>query len=343
MTIPRPLLDGSQATAATHVAGVDGGATKTLAAVLDLETSKVSLGHGGPANVDAVGIESAWRAVETATSEALTAARIEGHDLGVTVFGLAGTVPAEVKRRVGQRVSLRAAYFVNDVVTAWASGTWLEPGVGVISGTGSHVFGVSATGESWRTGGWGHVLDDEGSGYWLGLEGMKAALHYRDASGPPTALLDAAVRFYGLAAIEELQELVYNKPLTKAEIASFAREVATEAEAGDGPAQSLIERGANELAGQVRAPVSVLGLGADGKAFPIALIGSVFERVALFREVFERAVNEFAPTASFVLPELGPIGGSLLLAVRAENASERVDRGSIRAMLAAEKTPALEA
>jgi glucosamine kinase len=342
MTIPRPLLDASKATGATHVAGVDGGATKTLVAVLELETSKVFLGHGGPANVDAVGIEPAAGAIETALNEALAAARIEGRELGVTVFGLAGSVPAELKKRLEQTFSLGAAYFVNDVVTAWASGTWLEPGVGVISGTGSHVFGVNAAGESWRTGGWGHVLDDEGSGYWLGVEGMKAALHYRDASGPPTALLDAAVRFYELGAIEELQVLVYNKPLTKAEIAAFAREVATAAEAGDAPARSLIERGANELAAQVRAPVTRLGLGARGETFPVALIGSVFGHVPLFRELFEQAVNEFAPTASFVLPELGPIGGSLLLAVRAEGALERVDRDAVRAVLAAD-APRMEA
>jgi glucosamine kinase len=342
MTIPRPLLDASRPTGATHVAGVDGGATKTLAAVLELGTSHVSLGHGGPANVDAVGREAAASAIDTAMNAALAAAGIEGGDLGVTVFGLAGSVPEELERKLEKTFSLRAAYFVNDVVTAWASGTWLEPGVGVISGTGSHVFGVNAAGECWRTGGWGHVLDDEGSGYWLGVEGMKAALHYRDASGPPTTLLDAAVRFYGLGAIEELQVLVYNKPLTKAEIAAFAREVVAAAEAGDAPARSLLERGASELAGQVRAPVSVLGLGTDGKAFPIALIGTVFVRARLFREEFERAVHEFAPTASFVLPELGPIGGSLLLAVRAEDALERVDRDSVRATLAAE-APAMEA
>lgn len=342
MTIPRPLLDASKPTGATHVAGVDGGATKTLAAVLELATSKVSLGHGGPANVDAVGLEPAAGAIETALNEALAAAGIEGRDLGVTVFGLAGTVPAEVKSRIEQRFSPRAAYFVNDVVTAWASGTWLEPGVGVISGTGSHVFGVNAAGECWRTGGWGHVLGDEGSGYWIGLEGMKAALHYRDASGPPTALLEAAVRFYNLGAIEELQDVVYNKPLTKAEIAAFAREVVAAADAGDDPARSLLERGAKELAAQVRAPVTMLGLGAHGETFPVALIGTVFVRARLFRELFERAVNEFAPTVTFVLPELGPIGGSLLLAVRAEGALERVDRDSVRAMLAAE-APVVEA
>src|SRR6059036_3508646 len=71
MTIPRPLLDASHPTGATHVAGVDGGATKTVAAVLELETFRVFLGRGGPANVDAVGVESAAGALETAMNAAL--------------------------------------------------------------------------------------------------------------------------------------------------------------------------------------------------------------------------------------------------------------------------------
>jgi len=336
MTIPRPLLDASQPKGATHVAGVDGGATKTVAAVLELKTFQVSLGRGGPANVDAVGIDAAADALQTAMGEALAGAGIGGSSLGPTVFGLAGTVPEALEDRVRQKFSLSDAYFINDVVTAWASGTWLEPGVAVISGTGSHVFGVNAAGESWRTGGWGHILGDEGSGYWLGLEGIKAALKYRDGSGPKTSLLDACVRFYELRAIEEMQEVFYSKPFTKDEVAAFAREVAAEADAGDAVAHSLFEVAATDLAAQVRAPVRMLGLDASGERFVIAQVGSVFARSARLRGSFERAVREFAPNAAFVLPELAPVGGSLLFAVRAEGAWDRLDRGSVRSMLAAE-------
>jgi glucosamine kinase len=318
------------------VAGVDAGGTKTLAAVLDLETFQVSLGRGGPANVDAVGAEAAGDALEAALGAALEEAGVAGSSLGPSVFGIAGTIPAVVRERIRESFSLRNAYFVNDVVAAWASGTWLEPGVGVISGTGSHVFGVNAAGESWRTGGWGHILGDEGSGYWIGLHGIKAALQYRDASGPQTALLDACVRFYALRAIEEMQDVFYSKPFTKGEVAAFAREVAAEADGGDGVARSLLERAGADLAAQARAPVQVLGLGASEEKVVIALIGSVFAHAPLFRESFERAVREFTPNATFVLPELAPVGGSLLLAVRAEGAWDRLDRGSVRAMLAAD-------
>src|SRR5437762_10109189 len=102
MTIPRPLLDGSKSQGASHVAGVDGGATKTVAAVLDLETFSVTLGHGGPANVDAVGVDAAADALESAIGEALIGAGVDGATLGSTVLGVAGTVPKTLEARISQ-------------------------------------------------------------------------------------------------------------------------------------------------------------------------------------------------------------------------------------------------
>jgi glucosamine kinase len=333
MTIPGPLLDGSRATGARYVAGVDGGATKTVAAVYDLETDRVSLGRGGPTNSDAVGVDAAVEALETALGAALAAAGTSGGELGTSVFGLAGTSWPELQERARTGFSLRAAYFINDVVSAWAAGTWLSPGVVVVSGTGSHVFAVDGKGASWRTGGWGHILGDEGSGYWLGLSGMKAALHARDASGPPTALLNAVNRFYELEDVGDLQGLVYGKPLEKEEIAAFATEVAAAARSGDAVALSLFDRAAHDLAKQARAPIDVLDFG--DAPFIVALVGGVFASEPMLRDRIEREVLAFAPNAMFQPSELPPAAGSLLLALRAENAEERGDREILRRALAA--------
>ena len=333
MTIPGALLDGSRATGRQHVAGVDGGATKTLAAVLSLDTFAIRFGHGGPSNVDAVGVAAAASSIRDALRDALGEARIEPGAVGTAVIGLAGTPSDELARSVRAEFSVGASYFVNDVIAAWAAGTWLEPGVAVISGTGSHVFGVNAAGESWRTGGWGHILGDEGSGYWLGLHGMKAALQHRDGSGPETALLDAAVGLYRLEAIEDLQALVYGKPLTKREIAAFTQEVERAATAGDDVAASLFETAARDLAAQARAPIEKLGL--DG-SFKVALVGGVFASGDLLRKPFEASVRTFAPQAQFVVPEIPPVGGSLLLALRAEGAADDYDRDALRTALAGE-------
>ena len=173
MTIPGALLDGSRATGRRFVAGIDGGATKTVAAVLSLDTFDLRFGHSGPSNVDAAGVVAAVSAIRESLREALGEAGVAADAVGTAVIGLAGTPSDELAHSVQADFGLGAWYFVNDVIAAWASGTWLEPGVAVISGTGSHVFGVNAAGASWRTGGWGHILGDEGSGFWLGLHGMK--------------------------------------------------------------------------------------------------------------------------------------------------------------------------
>ena len=333
MTIPGALLDGSRATGRRFVAGIDGGATKTVAAVLSLDTFDIRLGHAGPSNVDAVGVDAAAASIREALREALGEAGVEAGAVGAAVIGLAGTPSDEIAASVQAEFAVAAGYFVNDVIAAWASGTWLEPGVAVISGTGSHVFGVNAAGESWRTGGWGHVLGDEGSGYWLGLHGMKAALRYRDGSGPETALLDAAVAFYRLEAVEELQALVYGKPLTKSEIAAFTQEVEKAAAAGDRVAASLFETAASDLAAQARAPIEKLGLAG---AFKVALVGGVFTSGDLLRNPFEGTVRAFAPQAQFVVPEIPPVGGSLLLGLSAEGAADDYDRDALRSALSGE-------
>jgi N-acetylglucosamine kinase-like BadF-type ATPase len=334
MKIPGALLDGSRATGRRHVVGIDGGATKTIAAVLALDTFDLRFGHGGPSNVDAVGVTAAASAIRAATGEALGAAGVDAGAVGTAVIGLAGTPSEELADSIQAEFARGAAcYFVNDVIAAWAAGTWLEPGVAVISGTGSHVFGVNAAGESWRTGGWGHVLGDEGSGYWLGLNGMKAALHYRDGSGPETSLLDAAVAFYGLEAVEDLQALVYGKPLTKREIAAFTEEVEKAALASDSVAAALYETAARDLATQARAPIEKLRL--EG-VFKVALVGGVFAAGELLRKPFEVSVRSFSPQAQFVVSEIPPVGGSLLLALRAEGVADDYDRDALRVALSGE-------
>ncbi|MDQ5821856.1 MAG: ATPase [Actinomycetota bacterium] len=320
MTIPRALLDGSEGRQAAHVLGVDGGATKTLAAVLEVVAGRVATGAAGPTNADAVGVEAALQAATEAIREALDGAGVGGGDLGASVVAIAGTIPSELGDTIRKRIGIERVYVLNDVVAAWAAGTGCKSGIAAIAGTGSHVFGVSDAGESWRVGGWGHILGDEGSGYWLGLGGLKAALKYRDGSGEPTSMLSRAKAFYSLEKIEDLQPLVYGKPLTKAEIGAFATEVAAAAVEGDAVALELFDRGAAELSRQVQAAARALDV--QGKELLVAMIGSVFAKNALVRERFEREVRAFAPGAKFTVPDVPPVVGSLLLALRAEGYGE---------------------
>jgi glucosamine kinase len=292
--------------------GVDGGATKTLAAVLDLESHALHLGHAGPSNPDAVGTRAAEEALLQAADRALEGAGVSQQALGAAVLAVAGTDTDALARNLR---SLRTEDWlvVNDVVGAWAAATGAGPGVAAIAGTGSNVFGVGPEGP-WRAGGWGHLLGDEGSGYWLGIQSIRAALSDRDGSGPRTALSDTAPEFFGVSSVEEIAVRLYAKPLTKGEVAALAIETAKLAEAGDAVARELYRRGGAELAGQIVAVIQRTGLRGS---FPVGLIGSAFKAGPVFIEPLIAAVHEQAPGARVATVEMAPVGGSLLLATRA--------------------------
>jgi glucosamine kinase len=318
------------------VLGIDGGATKTLAALLDLQGGRLHLGHAGPSNEDAVGTRAAVDALLEAADAALKHGGVAVEDLDGAVIALAGTDTAAVTRNVHAARTDRWIV-VNDVVAAWATATGGRPGIGVISGTGSNVFGVGGDGSAWRAGGWGHLLGDEGSGHWFGIESIKAALRDREDSGPATALGAAAVEFFATDSIEALATRVYSKPLSKSEIAAFAIQTARLAERGDVVACELYARGARLLSAQIAAVIRRTGLTAGvagaGNVFPVGLIGSAFKAGAVFVEPLARAVHELAPQARVSVVEMAPVGGSLLLAMRACGCEQALSSGEISRLI----------
>jgi glucosamine kinase len=331
--LPAALTHPSGDDEVRYLMGVDGGATKTLAAVLDLHSRELHLAHGGPSNEDAVGGKAAVEALLGTAEQAIERAGIDAAQLAAAVLAVAGTDTASIVRHVRAARS-EAWIVVNDVVGAWATATGAGPGVAVISGTGSNVFGVGPGARAWRAGGWGHLLGDEGSGYWLGLQSIKAALRDRESSGPETALSQAAPAFFGVESAEALASLVYSKPLTKGEIAAFATETAKLAEQGDEVARELFRRGAAELAEQIAAVIRRTGLdGADAGPFPVGLIGSAFKAGAVFVEPLSEAVHATAPQAGIETVEMAPVGGSLLLAARACGAGARIDAAELAPMI----------
>lgn len=329
VTLPTELTAPVKDTGARYLLGVDGGATKTLAAVLDLQVGVLHVGHAGPSNEDAVGPEKATGALIGAADEAIAAAGIERAELGSGVLAVAGTSTGSIAANLrGRRDD--GWIVVNDVVGAWATVNAGGPAVAAIAGTGSNVFGVGSDGRSWRTGGWGHLLGDEGSGYWLGSESIRAALRDRDASGPETRLGAVACDFFDVADIEALVRLVYSKPLTKGEIAALAVETGKLAEEGDEVALELYRRGAGLLGGQIAAVIEQTGL--RGR-FPVGLIGSAYRAGEVFVGPLRERIARSAPEAEIAPVEMAPVGGALTLAARAAGRQEKLDFAGLAALI----------
>ncbi len=331
--LPAVLRSAQPRTDARFVMGVDGGATKTLAAVLDLRERMLHVGEAGPSNEDAVGADAAVHALLSAAEEAMRRAGIDAGELGAAVLAIAGTDTDSIARHV-REARTDAWIVVNDVVAAWASATEGGPGVAAIAGTGSNVFGVGGAGaqtRAWRAGGWGHLLGDEGSGYWLGVQSIKAALRDREASGPATALSEAVPSFFGERSIEAVVARVYAKPpLKKDEIAKVAIETGRLAADGDAVARELYERGAAQLGEQIVAVIRQTGLRGE---FPVGLIGSAFKAGPVFVEPLTRAIHACAPDARVGTVEMKPVGGSLLLAARACGQGEAIAAAELSALI----------
>src|SRR5438132_14014920 len=195
-----------------HVLGIDAGGTKTMCLLADQRGQIVSEGRGAGANLQSSGelaVEKVLHEVmETAIGDrAITPAAICLGIAGVDREDEARTVRA-IMRRIGYKSRVLV---VNDALIALVAGAQDAPGIVIIAGTGSIVYGRNAAGEAARAGGWGHMIGDEGSGYWIGREALAAVMRAADGRGPATQLAEDVLAHFNIADTSRLPRIVYDR------------------------------------------------------------------------------------------------------------------------------------
>ncbi len=293
---------------------VDGGGTKTLAVVADLEGQVLGRGLGPGSNPYTVGFvhfaEAVTEAVQTALRPVLGPAAdgIGGASgrIAAACFGMAGVDSPEdeaaVSAWVRQQEVAPSFLVVNDVELILAGGTPEGWGVALISGTGSNCLGRSRDGRTARVGGWGTLLGDEGSGYQLGLQALRVAARTFDGRAEAPAVLEAALRQWSLPDIPALMRFVHAATTSPADIATLAPVVLELAAKGDGSARAILGHGADGLAHHVRTAVRRLGL----EKPPLALGGGLFSG-SLQEALLSRIADEVGPVCYVADPVLGAV------------------------------------
>jgi len=157
-------------------------------------------------------------------------------------------------------------------------------GIAVISGTGSIVLGKNQQGESFRAGGWGSVLGDEGSGYALGMGALKLLTHFADGREKQSPLNDRIFARLGIVHATEIVALLHEDKLDKSMIANLAIEVLHAHGLGDMYASSLINDQAGQLASCVGAVHKQMNL--KDEMVPLTLAGSLICKSDVFRQAF---------------------------------------------------------
>jgi len=191
-------------------------------------------------------------------------------------------------------------------------------GIALICGTGSMAWGCDASSEA-RSGGWGYLLGDEGSGYWIALEGLRAACRSAEGRGPITRLLPAFMDRLQLSTPAGLIDAIYGEKFDRRRIASLAEVVIATAEGlpeqnnsgePDEVATTIVERAACELCELVRNVAGKLQLGIP--PWTLAITGGVLLHSASLRKNLQRQLqNAGTPT---IVPVASPVQGALFLA-----------------------------
>ncbi len=301
------------------VLGVDGGGTKTLAwlAARDVRAA-VPLGCGlsGPSNPQAVGLATAQKNILEAIQRAFAAADLPPVPVAAACLALAGVGREPIRRAVldwaiGSALA-HAVRVVHDAQAVLAAGTRSDAGIAVICGTGSFAYGESKDGNQARSGGWGYLFGDEGSGYQVGCAGLRAVSQAADRRGGATSLTGLILDRLHVAEPAQLIPAIYGAPSARNAIAALAPLVFQAGAGGDRVAQQICSDAATELAGLVQSIARQLRF-AHGQ-FDLALTGGVFRHQAAWSESITRMLDDqhCAPRATEIVAE--PVAGAVVLA-----------------------------
>jgi glucosamine kinase len=238
---------------------IDAGGTKTNCLLAD-DTRILARASTGTIKLMRVSEEEATARLQAVLEQVATVANVSLAGVTRTCFGLAGISNPAVQTWARQIVPAKVAgefLLVGDEEIALDAAFPGGPGILVIAGTGSNIIGRDAAGKLFGTGGWGPVLGDEGSGYWIGLEALRAALRAQDRiglDGISSCLLRDIEVHWQLDSLAELvamanQRTGFRRPAP--DFATLAPVVADCAKRGDGLAAGVLERAGEELADQV--------------------------------------------------------------------------------------------
>jgi len=228
------------------IVGVDAGGTKSKALAYDCEGNFIGEGLSGPGNYHNVGLTKAIENIKEAIG--LAVKRGEPNVVAIGVAGLDSKFDWENFYPFASLIAPKVVIQHDGVIALFAE-TLGDPGVVVISGTGSVVEGFDGN-QFIRLGGRGWLLSDEGSGYWVGRKALRKVLKMMDGIEKRTLLYDKVLSKINVRDLDELVLWAYESSCKIDLIASIAIAVDEAAKEGDENAIEILRSGAEALASQ---------------------------------------------------------------------------------------------
>lgn len=298
---------------------VDGGGTKTD--VLCADENGVIRGEGisGPTSLTATNVGAASFNLREGIRQAVEALPKEAQ-LASLAMGLAGMdTPSEEEkaRKIFQDAikdfHIERFILVNDTIIGLESDTDSPNALVLIAGTGSSCWGRNEAKQTAKASGYDYLLTDQGSGYWIGRQVLRAAVASFDHTGPKTMLEDLVCKQYQIKSIAQLKDHVYNPSLSKTEVAESSPLCTQAFEADDEVAIQIFNEAIDELYKMAEAVINRLHF--SDKPADLVLVGSITQIPYVYEHLTKRLNNHYSEL-TIKAPEKPPVYGALKLAMR---------------------------
>jgi N-acetylglucosamine kinase-like BadF-type ATPase len=299
--------------------GVDGGGTKTAFVCIDESGRIVAQALTGTTYHLQIGLDEAVARLAHGVGTICAQLGVGPDDLGYAFFGLPAfgedaAVDPQLDAACGRLLGHDRYACDNDMVCGWAGSLACADGINLVAGTGSIGYG-ERQGRKARVGGWGEVFSDEGSAYWIALQGLNAFTRMGDGRLPAGPLQQAFRRELGLAAdLDICARIMGEQGMARDEIAGLARIVSLAADEGDAVAIAILGRAGSELALMAQALRQSLGFAPD-ETVPISWSGGVLTKQAAVRAAL---VADLGRGGSYAIiePRHDPALGAALYAAK---------------------------
>ena len=232
--------------------GVDGGGTKTEFLLLDGDGAVRGRARTGTTYHPQVGVEGVARALADGVAGVCAGAGVSHGDVafafvGLPAFGEDSAVDPLLDGLCAQALGHRRYRLGNDMICGWAGSLACGDGINLVAGTGSIGYGRRGGREA-RVGGWGEMFSDEGSAYWIAVQGLNAFSRMSDGRLPRGPLYDAVRERLALDADLDLCARMLGGSVGRDGVAALAPLVAEAAAHGDDAAAEILTLAAVELA-----------------------------------------------------------------------------------------------
>jgi len=300
--------------------GIDGGGTRTRAALVSEVGKVLGIGIAGLSNYNNVGIRTAQESLGHAIRLAWENSGLEARPVEAIFLGMAGAIShldRETFRDMALALEVAPESRIvvdHDIRIVLAGGLAGKSGVVLIVGTGSSCYGRNANDEACRVGGWGDLLDDVGSSYYLGLHAMIAATRSEDGRMPTTTMTKGVLSRLHLRDIQHITRRIYHEGLTRSEIASLAPLVLEAAAQGDKVANQIVNKGIDELVLMVKTAAQRLNLSSEETR--VTITGGLVHSGSGFKERLYASLHSRLPHVEIIEPILPPVLGAALLALK---------------------------